>query len=191
LGGVVQDEDGDAMAQCGVWLERARLDGKNGGWDVLEQSWTRFDGSYAFSCLAADNRAYRITVDPVCGIGVSPDIRPSAHSERVNVPAIRAQRPSRVEGRIVRGDGKPMAGVIVRIETAGPEHRSVAIPERVGVTDLGGEFCVSGLVSGQYTMKFVDLGLPLAESQDQELRVGDGETKRMTVEWSGGRWIVK
>jgi len=73
-------------------------------------------------------------------------------------------------GQVIGKDGKPMAGVLVRIDrTDIPEHREIK-------TDKNGKYYYGGLPNGSYRLTVEQNGLPLAVA-DLKVAFGDTLTK--------------
>lgn len=189
--GSVLDAGGDPFVGCGVWLQRFRLDGRNGEWESLKEVWTRLDGTYEFVGVPADGREYRVAVNPGYGLGVSRGLRLGGPSKSVAMPVIRAGRSSRLEGRVQRSNGEPLVGVVVRVHLASTRPDSVVTEDRIVVSDLHGEFCLWGLVGGQYDVRLRDLERPVGDDQVNEIELDDSDIKRIVFEWGGSEWIAK
>jgi protocatechuate 3,4-dioxygenase beta subunit len=113
-------------------------------------------------CASGDVGATHVEVSPTLG-PVAIDVKPGGS----------------IAGKVVDGQGKPVAAVTVM---AGDGSRTTIVNGMVSggvqaVTDARGEFALHGLTAGSYALRVLDRGRPLPTKSDNSVTLSNAEAK--------------
>lgn len=113
-------------------------------------------------CASGDVGAKHVEVSPALG-AIAIDVKPGGS----------------IAGKVVDGQGKPVAAVTVM---AGDDSRTTIVNGMVSggvqaVTDARGEFELHGLTQGSYALRVLDRGRPLPTKSATSVTLGNAEAK--------------
>jgi hypothetical protein len=126
---------------------------------------------------------YRIVAR--CGSGDQGQLELAAKSGMAAV-VVAVKPGASIAGKVVDGQGKPIASVAVMAAPAGDTERTTIVNGVVtsgvqALTNAGGGFELRGLGAGSYRLRVLDRGRPLPSKSDAKVMLAAGETKTGVV----------